>query len=234
MHVIKNVLETLDSVGIEEVIFEPTENGTLLRGSNKDKNVVVFHEIPDEITEHPMGIQSVKGLLSRLNLFETDKAQMAFTEAGDAIGNITIKQGRKKASYKCIEPEHVHAPKRIPGDIDMSKCITFDKEYVEYLSQAFSSMGYTGDKSERTVSIGVRDNNLSLNIFDGEDDSFNDTIEIEHDDIDTSSWEVVPFQRVMKQSVACSASLEANFVITEHGVVVFDVSGISIIVAPVA
>lgn len=234
MKVIKNILEILDSVGIEEVIFEPTEEGTRLRGSNKDQNVVVFHEIPDEIVESPMGLQSVKGLLSRINLFDDDKANMDFEVSGDSVANILIKQGRKKASYKCNEPEHIVAPKRIPGEMNMDSPLSFNGDYVDYLGQAFSSMGYTGEKAERSISIGIKDSTMSINVYDGEDDSFNDNIEVESDDVDTASWEVVPFQRVMKQSVLGSTDRTARFTITEHGVAVFDVAGINIIVAPIA
>lgn len=234
MNSIKHVLEVLTSVGIDEVVFEPTDSGgTKLRGANKDQNIIVFDTIDENITDHPMGVQSVKGLLSRIQLFDDSKASIEFEDNDELITDIKVKQGRKKVSYRCAAPSNVLAPKRVPGDFDSDDRIELEKEYTDYISQAISSMSYTGDKAERTISIGVEDNSATFNIFDGEDDSFSDVKTVDYPDSDKAYWEVVPFQRVMKQSVEQSTEGKASFFITEHGIAVFSVSNLKIIVAPV-
>jgi len=236
MDTIKHVLEVLSSVGVEETVFEPTDDGkTQIRGSNKDRTIIVFDTIDEQIGKHPMGVQSVKGLLSRIQLFDDSKASIEYEDSDDVVTNIKVKQGRKKVSYRCADPSSVIAPKKVPGDMDEEDRIAFDKEYTDYLSQAIASMSYTGDKAERTISISVSDEGTaSVSIFDGEDDSFTDEISVEYDKTDKASWEVVPFQRVMKQSVERSDDDQCTLFVTEHGVAVFDVDILKIIVAPVA
>jgi len=230
---IKVLLEALTSVGIDEAVLEPVDGGTLVRGANKDLNVIVYDIVDDTLVEYPLGIQSVRGLLSRLNLFETAKAVIEVEARDGRVVDIMIKQGRKKASYKCAEPSSLSVPKKVPGDLDITNSIVFNSEYVDHVTQAVSAMSFTGSKAERTVSIAVKDNVATFSIFDGEDDTFSDELDVDFPDIRAVSWEVSPFQRVMKQALD-SNSKECRFTITEYGIAVFDLSGINILVAPVS
>jgi hypothetical protein len=234
IHLLKTLLEVLSSVGVEEAVVEPSEDGTLVRGANKDRSVIIYHTIPDSLLECPMGIQSVKGMLSRLELFDSTKSAITTTTHNDLISDLTVKQGRKKASYKCAEPSALTVPKKVPGDLSIVKEITFDKAYVDYLSQAITAMSYTGSKQERSISISVKAGDLELTIFDGEDDSFVDEMKVDDfEDTKKISWDVQPFQRVLKQSLECRGE-SAAFTISEHGIAVFDLSLINVLVAPIS
>lgn len=234
IHLLKTLLEVLTSVGVEEAVFEPSEEGTLIRGANKDRSVIIYHTIPDSLLECPMGIQSVKGMLSRLELFDSTKSAITTSTHNDLISDLTVKQGRKKASYKCASPSMLAVPKKVPGDLSIVKEIKFEKEYVDYLSQAIAAMSYTGNKQERSISLAVKDNEMELTIFDGEDDSFVDEIKVDDfDDTRKISWDVLPFQRVLKQSLECRGE-SASFTISEHGIAVFDLSIINVLVAPIS
>ena len=234
IHLLKTLLEVLSSVGVEEAVVEPSEDGTLVRGANKDRSVIIYHTIPDSLLECPMGIQSVKGMLSRLELFDSAKSAITTTTHNDLISDLTVKQGRKKASYKCAEPSALTVPKKVPGDLSIVKEITFDKAYVDYLSQAITAMSYTGSKQERSISISVKGGDLELTIFDGEDDSFVDEMKVDDfEDTKKISWDVQPFQRVLKQSLECRGE-SAAFTISEHGIAVFDLSLINVLVAPIS
>lgn len=230
---IKTLLEVLTSVGIEEAVLENVEDGTLVRGSNKDMNVVVFHTIPEQLVDSIMGIQSVKGLLSRLQLFDVNKAVITLNTANDRIVDLVIKQGRKKASYRCAEAKQLSVPKKIPGDLTIVDKIEFGREYVDHLMHAITAMSYTGTKAERSISISVKDGVGEFSIFDGENDTFTDEFPVEFPDTQPVSWDVAPFHRVMKQSLEANTE-NAIFTITEYGIIVFDLSFINVLVAPVA
>lgn len=233
IHLVKNILDVLHSVGIEEAVLEPAKEGTLIRGANKDLNVIVFHTIPDVLVEKTLGIQSIRGLLSRLQLFDTTKASIALSDDGNCVVDIVIKQGRKKASYKCASPSNLMIPKKIPGDLNIVNKLVFERAYVDHISQAVTAMSYTGSKSERNVTINVKDNIAEFSIYDGEDDTFTDEVEVDFPDMSKqATWDVAPFQRVLKQSLDANNE-NAIFTITEFGIAVFDLSIINVLVAPI-
>jgi hypothetical protein len=232
----KNILETLSGVGIEELVIEPLDKTkSRLRGANKERNIIVFDEVDNQLSDLPLGVMSVKGFLSRLDLFDPDKASISLTDDSTMINNVLIKQGRKKASYKTADPRHLAVPKKIPGNLESDVNIVLSKETIDYLSQAITSMSYTGAKAERTISLTISNETMTISIFDGEDDTFSDEIACDGaSDSPKSSWEVIPFLRVLKKSVELSNDDIGTFHITEHGIAVFQVGEREIIVAPVA
>jgi hypothetical protein len=235
---IKLLLEVLSSVGIEEAVFDPLvdENMTLVRGASSDKTVVVYSKIDGMFDEHQIAIQNVRALLSRFHLFDDATAVCSFSTNKGIVYNIDIKQGRKKATYKCARADMLGVPKEIPGDLQLTNPLTIDKVYADYITKATASMGMTGTKKERTISIKVTDGQAELNIWDGEDDSFVDTMAVDPAvaNTDKSSWPLVSFQKVMRQSVENSgAEARASFVISEHGIAIFDMNVIDIMVVPV-
>lgn len=233
IRVVKTLLEVLASVGIEEAVLEKVEDGTLVRGANKDTNIIVYHTIPENLVDTVMGIQSVKGLLSRLQLFDVNKAAITLNTANDRIVDLFIKQGKKKASYRCAEASKLTVPKKIPGDLSIVSPIKFDRAYVDHIMHAITAMSYTGSKAERYIGLAVKDKVAEFSIYDGESDTFTDEFAVDFRDIRNTCWDVAPFQRVMKQSLETNNE-HAVFTITEHGIVVFDLSFINILVAPVS
>lgn len=233
---IKNVLSIMDGVGISEAVLEPSDSdGTRIRAANKEGTIIVFDEIPEKLVDLPVGIQSVRGLLSRINLFDIDKASVEFSDNGEIIREATIKMGRKRASFKFSRPKKMAVPKMIPGDLSMDSYLTISSEYVKYLSTVITAMSYTGDKKERTISLLTEDDGHAIiNIYDGEDDSFNDTIEDCPISVpEKASWEVVPFERVLKAAVDCSEDNTAKLSVTEHHIAVFEVGSIKIMIGPI-
>lgn len=237
MDIIKlcDLLRTLSSVGIEEVVFEPdpsTEGSTLIRGANKDMNVIVYHSVPYQLTEHPMGVQTVKGLLARVELFDVSVAVLTPSEKNDVVYDLLIKKGKKKASFKCSPPDRLQVPKKVPGDLSITSDIVLEKDYIDHLNNAISAMAFTGSKAERSISLMVVDNKATISIYDGEDDSFSDELEVQFNDTKKFSWDVAPFQRVMRSSEDSQG--KARFTISEHGIAVFDLGVLNVLVAPVS
>lgn len=232
---LKLILETLSSVGIEEAIIEPSDNGgTIIRAANAAGNILIYDEIDDRISESPMGVQSVRGLLSRIQLFDADKCTASLEDGGDFIRDIKIKQGRKSATFRFCPPKNIHALKTVPNSTK-SEVLTISKEYVKYLMQAITAMSFTGDKEERTISLHGTNKGMSVKISDGEDDSFDEVVESVVGETTAGSWEVIPFQKVMsKSSEYNTTDKSASFVIDDLGIITFDLSFIKVMIAPMA
>lgn len=232
----RELLDILMSVGIEEVVVEPHEDKTRIRGTNKDQSIIIFY-VSDQYTapDFPLGIQSVRALNSRVALFDdtaTIKIEPNRTET--QINCLNFKQGRRSVSYRCGNVGDLNPPTRIPGDmaLDPDDSIILTKEYVEYLSNVISSISQTGQKGAQTVSIGIADGVATITVYDGEDDSFVDQIDAEGlEDKAIASWEMAAFQRVMKQSLG--KETETCVTIAERGVAVFPVGNLNILVRPI-
>lgn len=236
LRLIKSLLEELSSVGIVEVILDPVEDGTLVRGSNREKSVAVFHVIEDSILSAPMCIQSVDGLLSRISLFDenTSKLEVKYNNAETYVLEVNVKQGRKRASYRCASDKSLSVPSRIPGVLSLGdQPICLSADYVDYLSKAFTSMAYTGSKAERFISMSIANGFFKLSVFDGEHDSFTDEQPTEAEDHEKAQWGVAAFQRVMRQSVKSDpVEQTAIFNISEHGIAIFRIGIINALVVP--
>ncbi|MCI4411746.1 MAG: hypothetical protein JHC38_08770 [Thiotrichales bacterium] len=230
---LKPVLSELSFVGISEVVIEPSETGSLLRGSNADKSLLIFFNVTMSITDKPLGVKNVNALLSRINLFDEEKAAIEVINSSEGnIGILNIKQGRKKASYRCHSPSQIQAPRSMPSDVEIndSNAITFSKEYVDQLNQAISSMSYTGEKEKRTVSIKGNGASIEVTIFDGSDDSFVDEVEISGIDC-RGLYDVSPFSKLMKASATHNEG-NAIFSISSNGIGLFRVDLLDVVVHP--
>lgn len=231
---LKQILEVLHSLGVSEAIIEPDNNQTRIRAAHEDGSIVVYDHIDDHIVDLPMAIQSVNGLLARLNLFDIDKASADMKDNGDIITDIKIKQGRKKASFRFADKRKVAVPSQKP-ETTPSDVLTFTSEYVKYLGKAISSMSFTGEKKSRTINVKGDGEVLNISITDGEDDSFDEEIEDVSVETERGIWEVIPFQRVMnKASDYNKDDGSANFVIDEYGIATFQVGMFSVMVLPMA
>lgn len=233
----KAILETMHKVGIEAAIFEPDENGTKIRGADKNRKVVVFDTIDEELVTATLAIQSVRGILSRLSLFDLEKASVEMdkkSENGEEfVVNFSLKQGKRKGGYKCANPDvdSLGVPKYIPN-IDPVASINFTAEYTEYVLQAMQSLSITGDKDERYVEFESTSGELVVKIYDGEDDSFNDSIEDVVDGEDVSSkWEIDAIQRMIKVNTD-GGKTGFEFGITENGIGLLDMGEICVMVVP--
>lgn len=231
--VLVDILSIMDTVGINEAVIEPHENGTQIRAANREKNIIVFDTIDEKLVDLPMGVQSVRGLLSRINLFDVDKASIKLKDNEREIQEAKINVGRKRASFKCARRDMLAVPKMIPGDLSMTDVLELSDEYVRYLSTAIAAMSYTGDKKERTLSMEMDEgSDLAITISDGEDDSFKDILDNCPISMQSkASWEVVPFERVMKASLDANEGV-AKMSVSEHNIAIFDVGSIRVMVAP--
>lgn len=234
IHELKLLLEDLQSVGIESAVFEPSDDKTLVRATNKDRSVVVFCEANVALSDASIALNNVNSLLSRINLFDQNKAKIEVTETDGEVDDIIIKQGRRKTVQRCSKVSQVQVPSKIPVDLQItdSNCIKITDKYVSYIVDAISSLSKTVSSEDSKISIEVDNKVCKINITDGECDSFSDELdEIDVDDVSKSHWFAAPFSRVMKRSVNEDGMCE--FMITsDYGLAVFRVGIIDAIVAP--
>ena len=111
---LKSILTTLKDVQITTCSIDPQDEGSLIRGSNKDGGLAVFDTYPNPICDVAMGIQSVDGLLSRIDLFDIEKASVDLDETSSHVRSITIKEGKKKASYRFQTSSRLSIPNKNP------------------------------------------------------------------------------------------------------------------------
>ncbi|MBG24106.1 MAG: hypothetical protein CMF22_11725 [Idiomarinaceae bacterium] len=233
---LQGILSTLDAVGIGSLIFAPEGDGCRIRGIDKDHQVLIFHYLDEPLVEKPMAIQTVKGLLTRLNLFDIDKASVNIEYNDKMATSLQIKMGRKKAGFTFVRPESLPVPQVIPMSEETIDPILLSEEYVEHLSSVISAMAYTGDKKERYLSIEVNDDReCTLSVFDGEDDSYVDEIlnAGSHEPI-RCSWDVPAFNLVMKNSMKMDEEKIARLTISEYGVATFSLGDMVAMVSPLS
>lgn len=238
IQIIKSILEELIAVGVNEVAFEPTTDNksTLIRGASSDHNIIVYDTYPDLLVPSVLGIQNVRAFYSRISLFDLEKASVNFEKSSksDKIVCVEIKQGRRKVTYKPAQPATLSIPKAMPTMTFVGNEVVFAEDAVDSMMNIFQSMSMTGKKEEQHVAISVESGELELSFSDGESDSFVDKFDVEGEDIPRSYWNMDPFKRVIKQAAERTVNKSAKLSITEHGIAVFDMIPISVMVAPLA
>jgi hypothetical protein len=234
----KRLLQELSDIGISECVLEPSpteKDSMLVRGSNKERSIIVYKTVKNlKLVDVPMGIQSVKGLLSRINLFDEEKAGIVLDKKdGSYVKSLTVKQGRKTVTFRTGEPSSLLVPKSVPPcEITEKNCISFQKDYVDYISQAISAMSYTGSNTDRSVGVKVENKTLTLSINDGQSDSFVDTIDgFDVDDV-RGTWDISAFNKLIKLSSSLDEDSVADFSISEHGVGVVRIAQLDALIPP--
>lgn len=229
---LKKILELLISVGVEEVAIEPHENGVLLRGAGDSADVVVFDVYPSSAVDANMGVQSLRALLSRIDLFDPEKASVEISERDGAMESLTIKQGRRKVSHRCGLIQKLNVPKMVPDSIKEGELIEFGKDYAQQLDSAIASISQTGSKEKRCISLSVENGTATISVFDGEHDTFSDEFQTDCDDIRKVSWPIKAFQRVMNRSIDTNGGDTISLKVSKHGTAHFNVGMIDVIIAP--
>lgn len=239
--VLKLILEELNAVGINQVRFDPNEDPTkkttLIRGASEDKSVSIYHEVDFELTDTPIGISTVKGLLSRINLYDASKTALSVTKhtKEEFVTDINIKQGRNKGSFRCGNPKTILFPSKLPGAYLIEHPITLSNEYVTHLTKIFSSIVMTGTKEDQAVNAAIQDDGgLTFTVFDGEADTVTDvtTQDGYQGESAKGRWNIPAFQRVMKYSSSVAEDGTARFIINERQLAIFKLDLLNVAVIP--
>mgnify|MGYP006425038169 CR=1 FL=1 len=231
----KEVLEVLQGVDIPECAVFAEKDTNQLRAVSNDRSTIVFTDV-EKFIETQVGILSVKGLLTRLNLFDTEKAgvneETKESEQGDYISDLTIKEGRRRSKVKTTHPQRLAAPTKYP---DAKKAFTafITKEYVDYIGKMKSSISSVPSQEDLTLSLSVDSNTpdetINLSIGGGYD-NFHDEVEGEIlGDFSefSATWKIDSLMRVLKRA---ASSLDDEDYITltvnDLGIMEVDVNGV--------
>jgi len=136
---IRNVVETGQMVGIDNIIIEPD----MVRAINDDKSVVLFQEenVPD-MPFTSVGLNRIGVFLSRLEVARTQDnfAVDVKTDDNDEFARGFTMTGKGfKVDYRCANPKTIAAPKKINDE--MMYQITLTPQAVYMLQKGQSAMG---------------------------------------------------------------------------------------------
>jgi len=113
---IRNVVETGQMVGIDEVIIETGK----VRAINDEKSVVLFQEENVPEMQFNVGLNRINVFLSRLEVARTQEnfAVNVLTDDNDEFARSFTMTGKGfKVDYRCANPKTIRAPKAIADEL---------------------------------------------------------------------------------------------------------------------
>lgn len=228
-----NILQNVTDVGIDDIVISPRDEKSHIRGANSDQITIVFYHADELLFDSTVAIQGVSSFLSRLRLFDSDKVKIETEQRGDYISMLRFVQGRRKTTYRMGNPSHVPTPSVVPGLATASNTITLTKLDVDKLLKEMSSISLTGKKDEQHIALHSEEGVLHYSIFNGEDDKFFDKIEDTGvEDFDSTVYDVKNFTRVLRKCLDSNIE-SATITLTDMGALVFPMSEVDIILAPI-
>lgn len=234
----KNILEAMKNLGINECAFTPRGEKTRVSAiENKTHQIGICCDLEDLEISKPMGVLHVPSMLSRIQLFDVEKAGATLNVSSDDsfISNFTLKQGRRVSRITTTDPEMLQTPVDVPP-METIASFEFDEEFVGFMDKASRSIAATpGGTSDAILIISsVSGTDFEFQIKSG-DDVFVEHVD-SHDDIthtSTCTFSARQFMTAVKQSVMWSTATEnktAIFELTSLGHAVVSVGEMSVFV----
>lgn len=234
---LSNVLQIMDSVGVEYAEFTPMEEGgTIVAGRSSSRPIYLLDSVSSDLVPNKVRIRSIKNVLSRIRLFDLTRASVQFVNNNDGslVHHMEMKEGRRKIKTT-FEENDLRIPKVSTNKTNEDSAIILEKEYAEYLTNVMSSISMTGEKEKQFISIGTKDGVTSIEINDGSKDSFVEQIESDSTDTPTTGrWELITVQKVLKEAVKQNEDGVAVINISERGMLHCDVAGFNVMITPFA
>lgn len=164
LNYIKNVVETAQLVGIDNIIIEPGK----VRAINDEKTVVLCQEdnVPD-LPFNSVGLNRINVFLSRLEIARTQDnfaVSVVTDDDGEFARSFTMTGKGFKVDYRCANPKTIHAPKRVNDELIYRINLTADA--VQMLQKGQAAMG------SDVVSFIYADGSVSLQFIDTNLDKF--------------------------------------------------------------
>ena len=207
----KEILEVLDGVDIAECAIYAEDGKNKIRAVNTDQTTIVFTEV-DQFIDDNIGLLSVKGLLSRLNLFDLEKAGVTFKtnekNGSSFIEQMTIKEGRRRSSVRATSPKSIDAPTQYPQTEKVFNAY-LSKSYVNFINKMKSSIAFmpsnSSDDIKLTMTVEKGSETANLKIVGGTSDDFSDEIECDgnenmQSDTFVATWTIDSLMRVLKRA----------------------------------
>lgn len=245
----KKVLEIMKGVNITQAnILVHENNQNQIRGITEDKTIVMFTNVPQFI-ETGVGLLSVNGLLTRLNLFDQEKMGVDLkTEESqktgeDYVSKIVVKEGRRRSTVTTTDPDILRSktPQKYPEAARVCT-VGMTKEYVDYINKMKASVSTAASTETLYAEIHFDSETdegfVNFNIGGGYDD-FDDSIVAELDEsvegmAFSVQWKIEPFIRAIRQAASSSENDEFMMHVNDMGFLEIDIDGIIVSVAPMS
>lgn len=235
----KQVLEILKGLGAVECGIETTEEGTtLVRAVSGDGATIGIYSAIEHLgnpTKHSIGIQSIQGVLSRLELFsDLDKTKIDFQTKDDWVSSITLKQGRRKAEIRTTSVNNCKLPKKLP-DFDKVVSAEMPNDFVQMLTKAHQSVkNAIGDTdSIFTIRSVSAEGDYEIEIQKGTHDKFVEPIQVQFVENAFEGETIFAAEsilRTLKQASNWSEEKSAIILIDDNGHATIQVGELSVMV----
>ena len=163
---IRNVVETGQMVGIDNVIIESGN----VRAINDEKSVVLFQEENVPEMNFNVGLNRIGVFLSRLEVARTQDnfaVDVKTDDDGVFARSITMTAKGFKVDYRCANPKTIAAPKKINDEMVIR--IELTPQAVYMLQKGQTAMGAD------VVSLISNDNGVTFEFVDVNSDKFSYT-----------------------------------------------------------
>jgi len=160
---IRNVVETGQMVGIDDVIIETGK----VRAINDEKSVVLFQDENVPEMQFNVGLNRINVFLSRLEVARTQEnfaVSVLTDDNGEFARSFTMTGKGFKVDYRCANPKTIRAPKAIADELVHEIQLTAQAVYM--LQKGQSAMG------SDMVSLICNEEGISFEFVDANDDKF--------------------------------------------------------------
>lgn len=220
------IIKTLNATGINTAILEDDSSKLLIRGADEDGVVFVYHTLDDnEITESSMGLDSISILMNKMSLIDLSKSKVVLDDDGDCVTRITFKEGRKKVTHTLSNPAKLQVPSSINYD-DIKSCINLSSSDVNDIVKALN----TYNPKEITLE-GIGEETM-LKFTDKDSDIFENVIGKNTNGDWKHSWKKDKFVKLLKTTLAENDNNSMQLVISERGILYFEINDIIIMQFP--
>ncbi len=218
LNYIRNVVETGQMVGIDDVIIE---DGAV-RAMNEEKSVVIFQEenVPD--VGFNVGLNRVNVLLNRLEVARTQEnfaVDVVMDDNKDFARSFTMTGKGFKVDYRCANPKGLSAPKKVNDE--MVHKIDLTPQAVYMLQKGQTAMG------SDMVSLICNQDGVTFQYTDTNDDKFSHTFTTDGSEENfTYKYPIKIVLPLFKHDV------ENSFIIGRKGMLNIVVNNLNIFVLP--
>lgn len=223
-----NVINILTVAGIHQAIIEKKDDGVMLYGADLSEgddlpSILVISKIDDDTIDKTMGINRVSTMDKRMRLFDADKAKIIFDEGTDFTKRMTIKEGRRKASFTFANPSIINVPLQTVDD-EVNNVISMTKDYINDLVKVNQAM------SSNFLTIECNGKKISLTLTDESGDTYSDELSPSCDMGFEHRWQTKAVFKILKLSAKYSDTVELR--ISDMGFMFIDVNGMTFILLP--
>ena len=223
-----SVIETVNVVGIKEVIIKKDDDGVMIFGADStdesiQPSVVLISPTDSDIISKTMGISRVPVMLNRMQLFDLSKTKLTQEETDNYVQSVTLKESRKKVSFTFANPKTINVPS---GTIDdnVNNSITLSKDYITNLIKATQAM------SSELISVSGINNEITIELFDGGTDTFTDVVSDTCVGEWNYHWRTDSVMKLLRQAIKNDDSVELG--ISDLGILYVEVNDLLFMVMP--